>query len=165
MSQTPKAPRYLTVAALLSLAAVAAALVTQHQLGMQPCQWCVLQRLQFIVIALLAGAAAGAAVLRMQLLSRGLALFAALMALGGVAAALWQHFVAASSDSCKRTLADVIVRDLGLDELLPSVFTATASCSEKAKLLGLPYEWFSLAAFVLVGTAAVLAARGAFRPR
>jgi protein dithiol:quinone oxidoreductase len=165
MSQTPAAPRLLTAAAALSLAAVGVALYTQFQMGMQPCQWCVLQRLQFIVIALLAALACGTAVLRMQLLSRGLAVFAAVMALGGVAAALWQHLVAASSDSCKRTLADVVIRDLGLDELLPSVFSATASCSDKAQLLGLSYEWYSLAVFVVVGTAALLAARGAVTPR
>jgi protein dithiol:quinone oxidoreductase len=159
MSLTPLAPRLLTAAALLSLAAVGAALYTQYQLGMQPCQWCVLQRLQFIVFAALAGVAGVAAVLRMQLLSRGVAWLAAVLALSGVAAALWQHFVAASSDSCKRTLADVIVRDLGLDELLPSVFIATASCSEKASLLGLSYEWYSLAIFVLVGALAVWATR------
>jgi protein dithiol:quinone oxidoreductase len=165
MSQTPLAPRLLTAAAVLSLAAVGAALYTQYQMGMQPCQWCVLQRLQFIVIAALAAVAALTAVLRMQLLSRGVAWLAAVMALGGVAAALWQHFVAASSDSCKRTVADVIVRDLGLDELLPSVFTATGSCSDKAQLLGLSYEWYSLLLFVVVGAAAVLATRRAFTPR
>jgi protein dithiol:quinone oxidoreductase len=165
MSQTAWAPRLLTAAAVVSLAAVGAALFTQYQMGMQPCQWCVLQRLQFIVVAVLAGLAAVTAVLRMQLLSRGVALLAALMALSGAAAALWQHFVAAASDSCKRTLADVVIRDLGLDELLPNVFTATASCSDKAQLLGLSYEWFSLGAFVLVGTAAALAARGAVAAR
>jgi protein dithiol:quinone oxidoreductase len=159
MSLTPLAPRLLTAAALLSLAAVGAALYTQFQMGMQPCQWCVLQRLQFIVIAALASAAAVAAVLRMQLLSRGVAVLAAAVALSGMAAALWQHFVAASSDSCKRTLADVIVRDLGLDELLPSVFTATASCSDKARLFGLSYEWYGLAVFVMVGALAVWATR------
>jgi disulfide bond formation protein DsbB len=38
--------------------AVGIALFTQHGLGMQPCPWCVLQRLIFLAIAALAGCAA-----------------------------------------------------------------------------------------------------------
>ena len=41
----------LVIIALLSLAAVAAALVSQHMFDMQPCPWCVLQRLIFLAIA------------------------------------------------------------------------------------------------------------------
>ena len=40
--------------ASLSLGAVALALVTQHAFDMQPCPWCVLQRLEFVVIGALA---------------------------------------------------------------------------------------------------------------
>ena len=40
--------------ALAALAAVGAALVTQHGFGMLPCPWCVLQRMIFVVIALVA---------------------------------------------------------------------------------------------------------------
>jgi disulfide bond formation protein DsbB len=74
----------------------------------------------------------------------------------GVAAALWQHFVAASSTSCNLTLADQIVRGAGLDELWPLAFSATASCAEAAtNLLGVPYEFYSLALFIGLGAAAV----------
>ena len=37
-----------------ALAAVVVALVTQHVFDMQPCPWCVLQRLIFVLIALVA---------------------------------------------------------------------------------------------------------------
>ena len=94
----------LVAAAVLSFAAVALALVSQHVFDMQPCPWCVLQRLIFAVmgvvclVALAAPRAAGAVVL--------------LLSVCGIAAALWQHFVAASSDSCKLTLAERIISGL-----------------------------------------------------
>ena len=41
---------------------------------------------------------------------------------------------------------------LGLDSGLPEVFQPRASCADAAvKLLGLPYEFWSLALFVLIG--------------
>jgi protein dithiol:quinone oxidoreductase len=158
-SRRATAPRLLTAAGLLALLAVGAALYTQYKMGMQPCPWCVLQRLQFVLIAALALLGAASAKLRLQMLSRAAAAVVALLAASGVAAALWQHFVAASTDSCKMSLADQIINDLTLNELLPSVFAATASCADKGKLLGLPYEWYSLAVFVAVGAAAVMTLR------
>ena len=132
------------------LAGVGAALISQHGFGMQPCPWCVLQRVILLAIALacliglLWRGAAG------RTLAGGLGL---LLALGGVAAALWQHFQAAASASCNLTLADKIVSAwLGLDSLWPDVFSARASCAEAAvKLLGVPYDFWSLALFAIVG--------------
>jgi disulfide bond formation protein DsbB len=148
--------RYPTAAlglvAAVSLGAVGIALVSQHVFDMQPCPWCVLQRLVFVLIALVAGVGA---------LWRGptgrlaATTVVALLALAGVAAALWQHFVAAASSSCKRTLADRIVSGLQLDALAPEVFAPRASCAEAAvDLLGLPYEFWSLALFSLLAAAA-----------
>ena len=74
-----------------------------------------------------------------------------LLALCGVAAALWQHFVAAASASCNLTLADKIVGALRLDALLPDVFSPRASCADAAvNLFGVPYDFWSLALFVLI---------------
>ena len=68
-----------------------------------------------------------------------------------MAAALWQHFVAAVSSSCNLTLADRIVSGLRLDGLLPEVFEARASCADATvQLLGLPYEFWSLGLFMLL---------------
>ena len=55
MRQAPPraAPGFALVAAL-AFGGVAAALVSQHVYDMQPCAWCVLQRLVFIVIGLVA---------------------------------------------------------------------------------------------------------------
>ena len=145
--------RLFLAAAALSLGVVAAALFTQHVMGMLPCPWCVLQRLIFVVIAafaLLGAAVSGRAA---QRVAAGLMLLAAL---AGAAAALWQHFVAASSTSCKLTLADRVMSATGLDALLPDVFAAWATCADAAvKLWGLPYEAWSLAVFLLIAAAAV----------
>ena len=148
----PPVRLFLAVAAL-SLGVVAAALFTQHAMGMLPCPWCVLQRLIFVAIAafaLLGAAVSGRAVQRV------IAWLMLLAALAGAAAALWQHFVAASSTSCKLTLADRVMSATGLDALLPDVFAAWATCADAAvKLWGLPYEAWSLAVFLLIAVAAV----------
>ncbi|HYJ98518.1 MAG TPA: disulfide bond formation protein B [Burkholderiaceae bacterium] len=139
----------------LSIGAVGAALVTQHVFDMQPCPWCVLQRLIFVALALVA-------VLGLlwtsRLGRRVAAVIGVALAALGVAAALWQHAVAAKSASCNLTLADRIVSGLQLDALLPQVFAATASCAEAAvQLFGVPYEYWSLALFGLLGLSLVMA--------
>jgi protein dithiol:quinone oxidoreductase len=143
----------LIAIAALCFAAVGAALVTQHAYDMQPCPWCVLQRLVFVVIGLVALLGL---VWRSALGQRVMPFMLLLLSGGGIAAALWQHFVAASSVSCNLTLADRIVSGLRLDALLPSVFQATASCAEAAvDLLRLPYEFWSLGLFIAIESAAV----------
>jgi disulfide bond formation protein DsbB len=145
--------------ATAAFAAVGAALVSQHVFDMQPCPWCVLQRLVFVLIGL--SAIAGVVVARMgeRLVAWVVAGEAAVLAALGVAAALWQHFVAAATTSCNRTLADRIVNGLGLDGWLPDVFAPRASCADAAvKLLGVPYEFWSLALFVVLGVFALRAA-------
>ena len=145
--------------AAAAFAAVGAALVSQHVFDMQPCPWCVLQRLVFVLIGL--SAIAGVVVARMgeRLVAWVVAGEVAVLAALGAAAALWQHFVAAATTSCNRTLADRIVNGLGLDGWLPDVFAPRASCADAAvKLLGLPYEFWSLALFVALGVLALRAA-------
>ena len=146
------ATRLLIGVALACLGAVAAALVSQHVFDMQPCPWCVLQRVIFLAIALACGLGLLWRNATGRLVSAGLAL---LLALAGVAVALWQHFQAAASASCNLTLADRIVSGfLQLDSLLPDVFSPRASCADAAvNLLGVPYDFWSLALFVLIGAA------------
>jgi disulfide bond formation protein DsbB len=144
----------LGLVGLLSLAAVGAALVSQHVFGMKPCPWCILQRLVFAVIGIvcLAGAA-----LRMRPAVAGTGFLAAVLAGLGAVAALYQHFVAARSASCNLTLADRIVSGTRLDALLPEVFEVRASCAEAAvDLLGVPYEFWSLTLFVVIAVALVM---------
>ena len=138
--------------ALACVAAVAAALVSQHRFGMEPCPWCVLQRALFLAIAL-------ACVIGLAWRSAtGRALAGALvllLALGGIAAALWQHFYAAASASCNLTLADKILNASTLPTLLPDVFEPRASCADAAvRLFGVSYDFWSLALFVIVACVA-----------
>jgi len=133
--------------AVMGLGAVGLALVTQHRFDMLPCPWCILQRMIFVAMAI---AALPGALIASPAVRKASAALVLLLALGGVAAALWQHFVAASSASCDMTLADRIVTGSGLDALLPDVFAPWASCADAAaKLLGVPYEFYSLTLFVL----------------
>ena len=143
--------------ALACFGAVAAALVAQHGYDMQPCPWCILQRLVFVLIGLLAliGALVPARGLRL-----GVAALALLLTFAGGAAALWQHFVAAASASCNLTLADRIVAALRLNTLLPDAFEARASCADAAvKVFGVPFEVWSLALFVLLALASLAVLR------
>ena len=138
---------------LLPLAAVAVALVTQHLFDMQPCPWCVLQRVVFVAIAL---AALPGLLVNKAAVRRASAAAVLTLSLSGSAAALWQHFVAASSVSCNLTLADRIVGGLGLDGLAPQVFAAYASCADAAvKMAGISYEFYSLALFIALGLTAI----------
>lgn len=151
---SPSTRHWLALAGLLCASSVGLALVAQHQFNMQPCPWCVLQRLLFIVLAVLC--------LLASLWRRGgprrlVSALALPLALGGMASALWQHFVAAQSNSCALTLADTIVSGLRLDVQFPEVFEVRASCADAAvSVLGVPFAFWSLALFALVGTVLVL---------
>jgi protein dithiol:quinone oxidoreductase len=149
-----KAQRAFAGIALVGLGAVAAALVSQHVFDMQPCPWCVLQRVIFLAIALACGLGLLWRSRVGHRVSGGLAL---LLAASGIAAALWQHFQAAASASCNLTLADKIVsRYLHLDSLLPDVFAPRSSCADAAvNLLGVPYDFWSLALFVLIAASLI----------
>ena len=149
----------LALLAALPLMAVAAALFTQYRMDMMPCAWCVLQRLCFAVIALagLLGLLLPGAALR-----RVAGLLALLAAVGGITAALYQHFVANASASCAMSLADKLMGATGLDSRFPEVFAAYASCAEaKVNLIGLPYEFWSLGLFIAL---ALVALRVVARP-
>ena len=137
--------------AVASFGAVVAALVSQHAFGMQPCPWCVLQRLIFVAIgafALLGLVWRGVAG------SRVTATLALVLAVAGVATAFWHHFVAAKSASCNLTLADRVVGATQLDRLLPDVFEARATCADAAvDLFGIPYAMWAAFVFVLCAVA------------
>lgn len=135
--------RMLAGMAVASFAAVGIALVAQHQFGVKPCPWCVLQRALFLLIgalSLLGWLVSARRALRQAVLVLVLVLCAA-----GVTAAVFQHEVASQSATCAMGLADNIVSALGLEELWPPVFMITANCADAAayRLVGLPYEVWS----------------------
>ena len=150
--QPSKLPaRALAGMAVASFAAVGVALVAQHQFGVKPCPWCVLQRGLFLLIG--AFSLLGW-LLRAQHSLRQAALVAVLMlCAAGLTAAVFQHEVASQSATCAMGLADKIVTALNLEELWPAVFMITANCAEAAayRFIGLPYEIWSGLLFVGLG--------------
>ena len=73
---------------------------------------------------------------------------------------MWQHFVAARSASCNLTLADRIMTATQLDQLLPAVFEARASCADAAvSLFGVPYDFLAAAVFAVCAVAMIRALR------
>jgi disulfide bond formation protein DsbB len=141
--------------AVFALAVVGVALVSQHRYGMEPCAWCVFSRLLFVAVA--AAALVGLVWRRRAGTVVAGALVAALAA-GGIAASLWQHLVASRSASCNLTLADRIVGATTLAERFPDVFEARATCADAAvSLLGVSYDVWALAAFVLLFAGGVVA--------
>ena len=141
--------RALLYIASISLLAVLIALISQHVYDMQPCAWCVTQRMLYLLIAALSFWRS-----RGQSSRTKLAVFFALIiavALAGVTAALYQAQVASHSFSCAQSLADQIMTKTGLESALPWLFGIYASCMDaRITLFGLEYAYWSLALFVLI---------------
>ena len=128
------------------------ALFTQHIWDMQPCPWCIIQRMVYVAIALLAMAGALAPVRARSSLPQMVLWACMILAIVGLGVALYQAIVGSSQVSCDLTLAQKIIMASGLDELLPEIFKPRASCVDaaKSKLLGLPYEVVSGALFAIL---------------
>ena len=159
---SPWPGRVLALVCLSSVGSLALALVAQHYFDVRPCPWCVLQRGVFLLLGLVAGLGWLLGLQgRMKPLRLLSLVLVAGLALAGLAAAVWQHEVAAQSASCNMTFADQLVMALHLDESLPSVFMATAGCNEAAayRLLGLPYEVWSGLLYLTQALAAVVSLR------
>ena len=138
------------------VAGVAAALLAQYRFAMRPCPWCIVQRLVYVVIAVVCIVGAPGR------WPRPAALLTVLWAGLGIASAVWQHLVAAKQFSCDLTAADRVITALRLEAIAPWLFQVTASCAEAAvSLAGGPFEYWSLALYALVGAAAL---RVALRP-
>jgi protein dithiol:quinone oxidoreductase len=149
--------RILTAIAFVSFAAVGAALLSQHLLGLLPCAWCIFQRLLFIVICVVAtlGAALGGRVARRISL-----ILVMLVSLVGIAAAWHQWTVASQSLSCDQTLADRLVVGSGLDAAMPWLFGIYANCMDAAvSILGLDFAVWSLVLYAAFAIGSVLALR------
>lgn len=140
--------RLLRLIALFCFGAVGVALVSQHVFDMPPCAWCVMQRLIYLaigVIALAGGFGGGRA------FKRVCGAMAALLALAGVVAAWYQYSVAANMLSCDQTFADRFMTGIGLESAVPSLFGIYATCMDaKVPVLGIEYALWSLALFVIL---------------
>ena len=142
-----RVPQVLVGVAILAFGALCAGLVAQYQFDMQPCAWCVLQRLIYIVIGVLALLAAALPGLLRRLFT-GLALLGALW---GVGTALYQQLHAVNEQSCDLSMAERFIAWLGLDQLLPQLFVAYASCADAAvSVLGIPFAVWSCLLYAIL---------------
>ena len=147
----------LTAIAFVAFAAVGAALLSQHLLDMLPCAWCILQRMIFILIGVVAmlGAIVPARPIRRLAMIVTLILSAV-----GVAAAWHQWTVAAAQFSCDQTLADRIVSGSGLDAAMPWLFGIYATCMDASvSILGLDFAVWSLLLYAVFAIAALVGLR------
>lgn len=150
--------QWLLAMAGLCIAGVLAALVAQYGFDMQPCPYCILQRVFFVVIALLCIVAA----LTQGMARKTLAALAGVFALFDAAAAIYQHFVAAKSTSCNLTFADRVINTLRIEDISPTLFAVRGNCADAAvSVLGVSFDLWSLAlAMVLLGMAIRTLVRG-----
>ncbi len=141
--------KYLIWTALLAFGGVAIAVGLQFYADMQPCAWCTLQRLLYLIIGAMAIIAWFLA--DSPSAARLVAVVPLLASLAGLGAALYQHFVAAENLSCDLTFADKVISTIGLDRQMPWLFEARAMCDEaNLPLVGLPFSIWSAILFAML---------------
>jgi disulfide bond formation protein DsbB len=144
----------LRLISVLSFSSVVLALISQYAFDMQPCAWCVFQRLLYVLIGVSALGTTLAHPTRARLKVGSVGIFA--IAIAGVISALYQEKVAANTFSCAQTFADQVMTKSGLDAAVPWLFGIYASCMDaRVKLLGIEYAWWSLAMFCVLGMVAL----------
>lgn len=149
--QAHRASRVLWAVGVGSLLSLAVALIAQHGYGIEPCAWCIVQRITVILLAIAALVSVPLARIQPKAALQVGACVAGALSAGGLVAAWHQHAVAAKQLSCAFTWADRTLMTLQLDAIWPGLFRVGATCADAAKatLLGLPFEiwsglWFSL---------------------
>lgn len=150
-----KSPRFYTaLIVLISFASVGIALISQHVYGMEPCAWCVFQRLIFILIGIIGFAFLWVKNIKISQLGLGvLGLFSII----GMVAAIYQITVASDSFNCNLSIAESVISFFNLSELFPNVFGIYALCSGSiAKLFGVDYPIYSLFVFSLLSDLSVV---------
>jgi disulfide bond formation protein DsbB len=139
---------------VLCFGSVGLALISQYIFDMQPCAWCILQRIIFIII--------GFAAIGSIFLSRKKALVLSYLSMEllstlGTIFALYQLIVASKSFECGISLAEKIINISQLNKILPSIFEVMGLCGESSTVLGIPYVFFSLSLFMFLSTVSTAA--------
>lgn len=153
-------PRLIYLAIFLACAGlIGFALYLQHSLGLEPCPMCILQRYAFIVVGVIALAAAihNPALLGRRIYS---ALLAIMAATGG-GMAIRHVYLEHNPPKIFDCGADVgfMLESFPLTEALPMIFRGTADCTKVPwRFLSLSIAEWSLICFVLLIIAAVVAA-------
>lgn len=151
MRPRPLSSKHILIStSIFCVVCLAVALFSQHALGMQPCAYCVLQRLFFLGVAGLSGATA--VLTRFpggkKLTAMGIG-GSCFLSMGGLVTALIHHFGAEKMDGCNQSLASSFIFGSGLDTFAPSIFGIYASCQEaQTYFLGVNYSLLGVTAFL-----------------
>lgn len=147
--------KILRLISILSFGSVAFALISQYVFDMQPCAWCVFQRLLYLIIGITALLLTLGQPKRLRLAVGNAGIIA--IAITGVMSAFYQEKVAAHTFSCVQTVADQLMTKSGLDAAVPWLFGIYASCMEaRVTLLGIEYAWWSMAMFSILGVLGII---------
>ena len=151
-------PRIVFAAIFLACAALIATGVfyLQEQLGLEPCPMCILQRIAYAVIGIVALAAAihGPERLALKIYAGLIVVFA--VAGGGVAIrhSYLQHFPPAK-ETCGADL-EFLLDTFSLSEAFPKIFSGTGSCSKVDwKFIGLTIPEWALVWFAIFAGVAI----------
>ena len=138
---------------LATLASVGFAVFAQHQFGLLPCAWCVVQRMIFLAIGLVS---VTQLIRPRPVLVRMVSSITVLLAAAGIYAAIQQHIYATNRFECQFSIAERIIEWSGLNHVLAGIFAPRVSCAEsETHLLGLPFEYWSVMLFVWLAAASI----------
>jgi len=152
------ARRALALVCLISVGSMSAGLYVQHELGVEPCPLCIVQRIAYVI----AGAVAliGALIGTRIWLMRGLAGLSTLASIGGFGVAAWHTWLIAhppEGASCGRPFAWML-QNFTLEQLLPRIFAGHGDClTVEWTLFGLSIPQGSMLLFAAMITLGLLA--------
>jgi disulfide bond formation protein DsbB len=161
----PTTRRLFALIVLVCVGLLGYALYLQHWQGLDPCPWCVVQRVGFMLVGLIAlvGALHGPA-------ARGAAVYATLGLIAAVAGAaagayhVWLQSDPVRAAKCVGSPVELVLDRLAIGKLAPGLLQYDGPCTLKPwSFLGLSIPEWSLAWFVILAIALFAIARGAGR--
>jgi disulfide bond formation protein DsbB len=127
-------------------------LVLQHQVGLEPCPMCILQRYAFVAIGMVALIAAihGPVRVGVRVYSFLIAAFAIAGGSVSVRQSILQRFPPPEASTCMAGDLDYLLGNFPLAQALPKIFAGTGDCAKvEWSLLGLSIAEWALAWFIL----------------
>jgi disulfide bond formation protein DsbB len=154
------APRWIFAAIFAATAMlIAFAMYLQHELGLEPCPMCILQRYLFMAIAAVALLAAIHAPKCIGLKAYGA--LVALFALVGGGTAVRHSYLQRFPDestSCMGTDLEFLINNFPLAQALPKIFAGTGECAKvQWRFLWLSIPEWALVWFVILAAVALWA--------
>ncbi len=144
--------RLLTLVFLGCVAALGVALYLQHVTHLDPCPWCVVQRILFVLIGLIA--LAGALHRPRAFGLTAYAIVIGLLSMSGIAAATYHINLQSNPARAAQCAGSIVERLLdlsGLGNMIPPLFQYDGPCTLKPwSMLGLSIPEWSLVGFVLI---------------